>query len=115
MPDLLRTSALAALCLAMPGHAAEELIDASQERLLKAVDTTLQARGISVLERAQTDRFALIYAREDDGSHLSISVRQLPADPDRARITIESDSPANPNLDRALLEALNASLDSGGD
>ncbi len=104
-------SVAAALSLAVPAQAADELMNASQERLLDAVEETLLGREISVLERAQTDRFALIYAAENNGSHITISVRQLPADPDRARISITSDSPANPNLDRALLNALSDAIE----
>ncbi len=103
----------AVLSQAPAAYSADELMNASQERLLDAVEETLQARQIRVLERAQTDRFALLYATESDGSHITISVRQLPADPDRARISITSDSPANPNLDRALLNALSAAVESG--
>ncbi len=116
MPEMRATltlAAIAALSFAATAQAADELMNASQERLLNAVEETLLAREISVLERAQTDRFVLIYAAETDGSHVTISVRQLPADPDRARISITSDSPPNPNLDRALLNALGDAIEAG--
>ncbi len=86
-------------------HGAEAVVDASLEQVRDTLFETLDTRQIVVTDDAQTDRFALIYAKTPDGGHLSISIRQL-ASPDRSRVNVTSDSPANPALDQRLLEAL---------
>ena len=86
-------------------YGAEAVIDAGLEEIRDALFETLETRQIVVTDDAQTDRFALVYAQTNEGGHISISIRQL-ASPDRSRVNVTSDAPANPALDQMLLEAL---------
>ena len=112
-PIMLTTAALLLLGLQISSHAAQSLLQASPERLLGMLEATLSAHQVTILEQAETDRFALIFARHENGGHVTITIRQMPADADRSRVGIRSDNPVNPNFDNTLLAALQAALEAG--
>ncbi len=99
---------LTLLCgvLAGPALAAEQRVKTSQEQALAHIEATLSMQGLQVIEQASTDRFALFYAQHEDGTHVTVTLRQLPEQNDSIDLTVATDSPTNPALERRLLQAL---------
>ena len=106
-------SAAVALCLALlPGvsAAAQQRFNAEQQALLQQLETTLPQHGVTVLNQAATDRFALVYAKHDQGSAVTLTLRQLPKQPDRVDLSIVTDSPRSPELEQRLVQALQRAM-----
>lgn len=96
----------AALLPAMQTLAGDQILIATQERLMQTLEDVLAERQMHIIDQAKTDRFALVYAARDNGAHCTITIRQMPADPTRAKVTVLSDSPVDRNLEQALLREL---------
>jgi hypothetical protein len=87
--------------------AASETITASRGALLEDIETALQQSQVTIVEQAQTDRFAIIYATHDQsGSHLTVTLAQTPLEETRISLTVASDSPQNEAFDVELLQVL---------
>ena len=59
-------------------YAAQFKLLAAQDDLLEKIETLLPQLDVTVMEQANTNRFALVYAQHSDGSFVTISLRQLP-------------------------------------
>jgi len=88
-------------------NAAQQALTASRGTLLEGIETTLAESQITILDQAQTDRFAIIYATHDpSGAHLTITLTQNPLEETRISLTVASDSPGNETFDQTLLQTL---------
>ena len=88
-------------------NAAQQALTASRGTLLDDIETTLAESQVTILDQAQTDRFAIIYATHDpSGAHLTITLTQNPLEETRISLTVASDSPGNETFDQTLLQTL---------
>ena len=88
-------------------NAAQQALTASRGALLEDIETTLVESQVTIVDQAQTDRFAIIYATHDaSGAHLTITLTQIPLQETRIFLTVTSDSPTNETLDQTLLQTL---------
>jgi len=97
---------LAVWLLTSAAHAAQQRSEAEQEEALTHLEAVFEQHQISVLEQAATDRFALVYAQQADGSAVTVTLRQLPQQTEFLDLTIATDSPHDPALERRLIQAL---------
>jgi len=103
-PRLLRYVSAAVIVLACNWvHSAQFTMNADQDTLLDAVEHQLQQSGWEVVDQAQTDRFAVIYARHAQGSFVTVTLRQLPSDEARVEVSVSTDSPYDSALEQRLL------------
>lgn len=101
---------VAALMPAAQSLARDQILIATQERLLETLEQVLLEQQMEIVDQATTERFALVYATHGRGAHCTITIRQMPADPTRAKVTVLSDSPVDRNLEQALLRDLESAL-----
>ena len=88
-------------------NAAQQALTASRGTLLEDIETTLTESQVTIVDQAQTDRFAIIYATHDpSGAHLTITLTQNPLEETRISLTVVSDSPGNKTYDQTLLQTL---------
>lgn len=111
MPDI-RPSVLVVLSTMLglcsgTANAAQQALTASRGTLLEHIETTLAASQVTIVDQAQTDRFAIIYATDDrSGAHLTITLSQTPLEETRIFLNVTSDSPSDEAFDQALLQSL---------
>ena len=74
------------------------------------VDNALMSSGMTVKERADTDRFVILYAEGVDQQSVAVTVFSLPDQTDRVTVTVNSASPADEHFDHQLLRSLQAQL-----
>jgi len=86
--------------------AAELRLPAEQENLLHVVEQTLPEHQADITQVSTTDRFVLIYAQHHSGSHVTLTLRQLPNQTEVTHLVVATDSPHQPHLERQLLTAL---------
>ena len=80
-------------------------IDAA-DLIVSALDNS----GLVVKERADTDRFVILYAQGEAQQSVAITLFALPEQTDRITITVNSASPADEHLDHQLLQSIRKAL-----
>jgi Na+-translocating ferredoxin:NAD+ oxidoreductase RnfE subunit len=86
--------------------AAQQILIADQGTLLDDIETVLGEEQIEIMEAAETDRFAIIYATRANGSHVTITLAQTPHEETQITLLVASDSPEDKNFDQFLLQRL---------
>ncbi len=71
---------------------------------------TLESSAITIKERADTDRFVILYAEGEAQQSVAITLFALPQQSDRMTVTVNSASPADQHFDNQLLQAIRAKL-----
>ena len=97
------------LCIALTPNvalAAQQIVTANQGSLLDDIETVLSEQQIVIVEQADTDRFAIIYASRANGAHLTITLAQAPHEATQITLRVASDSPPDEVFDQQLLERL---------
>lgn len=74
------------------------------------VVTALETAGLIIKERADTDRFAIVYAQGDAQQSVAITLFALPEQTDRITITVNSASPADEYFDHQMLQSIRTAL-----
>lgn len=97
---------LATAALTATADAAQLRLEIEQEQALAQIEAAFPEHQVRILDTATTDRFALIYAQHADGSAVTVTLRQLPQQAGFLDLTIATDSPQNPALERRLMQAL---------
>ncbi len=95
---------LSALICSVKSAAAEKEINADLDAIRQAVPELLDTNSLAEVDSADTENFLLVYASSNSGPFLTITVRS--AAPVRSHVRVVADSPANPQLERRLLVAL---------
>ena len=85
---------------------APQPLQAEQDDALQMVEVTLAEHQIEVLKQATTERFALIYGQQEQGSFVTLALRQLPQTDGQLDLIIATDSPHDPALEARLLRSL---------
>jgi hypothetical protein len=87
---------------------------ASVERpFIDAADLVVSAlndSGLVVKERADTDRFVILYVQGEAQQSVAITLFALPEQTDRITVTVNSASPADEHLDSQLLQSIRSVL-----
>lgn len=86
--------------------AAQQILTAEQGSLLDDIESVLGEEQIEIVQAAETDRFAIIYATRANGSHVTITLAQTPLEDTRITLLVASDSPEDKNFDQFLLQRL---------
>ena len=103
----LRTCLLTLALWCTSASAADQVLMAESAVVMQALQTSFDQRNIQISQQAGTRRLELIYARPGSGaSTISATVRSLPAEPARTRLTILTDSPRDTGLERQLIDAV---------
>lgn len=97
---------LTALALTGSMHAAQLRLQAQQEQALAQLETAFPEHQIRITQLATTNRFALIYAQQANGPAVTVTLRQLPQRVEFLDLTVDTDSPHDPALERRLLQRL---------
>jgi hypothetical protein len=95
--------------------AAQQRFAAAQQLLLQHLQTTLPEHGVTVLNQSATDRFALVYAKHDQGSAVTLTLRQLPQQQDNIDLSIVTDSPRDRQLEQRLMQAVSRAISNPAD
>lgn len=90
--------------------AAQASVDRSFAGAADIVVSTLESSGITIKERADTDRFVILYAERESQQSVAITMFALPEQSDRMTITVNSASPADELFDAQLLQSIRAQL-----
>ena len=111
LADWLRVAGFAATgLLATPALAVQQTLPGSLDMLLEQLELLLPTAGLRISDQAATDRFALIYCETEGaqpGSHVTLTLRQLPGDDPRTDVVIVSDTPVDTILEASLIRKLN--------
>jgi hypothetical protein len=91
-------------------RAAQASIDRPFTGAADIVVSTLKSSGITIKERADTDRFVILYAERETQQSVAITLFALPQQSDRMTVTINSASPADEHFDNQLLQSIRAQL-----
>ena len=74
------------------------------------VVSALDDSGLVIKERADTDRFVILYAQGEAQQSVAITLFALPEQTDRITITVNSASPADKHFDNQLLQTIRSAL-----
>ncbi len=108
-PPWLLTCLLLLLPLQMVS-AAQANIDRPFTDAADLVVSALDTSGLIVTERADTDRFVILYAQGEAQQSVAITLFALPEQNDRITVTVNSASPADEHFDSQLLHAIRTAL-----
>jgi len=94
-----------------------QLVSAAQATLPVAFDVAaeriepaLESAGLTLMERADTERFALFFAEADNQQSITITVFALPKQLDRVTVTVNSAAPADISVNHQLMQAIRAEI-----
>ncbi|XOV83966.1 MAG: hypothetical protein ACFHXK_02390 [bacterium] len=98
----------------MPVSAAQASLSRPFEDAVDIVISVLESSGITIQERADTDRFVILYAQGDAQGEtqrsIAVTLFALPRQTDRMTLTVNSASPADEHFDHQLLQSIRARL-----
>jgi|GEM_PF-3122837 len=104
---------LVSCLLLLPSHLASAAQASVERPFIDAADLVVSAlddSGLVVKERADTDRFVILYVQGEAQQSVAITLFALPEQTDRITITVNSASPADEHLDNQLLQSIRSVL-----
>ena len=90
--------------------AAQAIVNRPFTGAADSIVRTLESSGLTIKERADTDRFVILYAERETQQSVAITLFALPEQNDRMTVTVNSASPADEHFDNQLLQSIRAQL-----
>ncbi len=90
--------------------AAQATLPVAFEIAAERIEPALESAGLTLLERADTERFALFFAEADNQQSITITVFALPKQLDRVTVTVNSAAPADVSVNHQLMQAIRAEI-----
>lgn len=114
-PDRLKCLAkgMALICfvsLAQLATAAQATLPVAFNIAAERIEPALESAGLTLMERADTERFALFFAEADNQQSITITVFSLPEQLDRVTVTVNSAAPADVSVNEQLLQVIRTEL-----